>query len=91
MTRFGASMRSTTQAERESLGGLPTHDFRIDQTPLRMGPKFNPEGFNAKDPEEAMRKAFDSYTFQLDHSLGRCSQGSDDQHTLAECPGVTAS
>lgn len=75
-----------SEAERSGLGGLPDHDFRVDQTPLRMTPKFCPDGFHASNDEEALQKAFDAYCFCLDHTLARCSPA--DNHTLADCKGV---
>jgi hypothetical protein len=75
-----------TEEQRRGLGGLPDHTFRIDQTPLRMAPHFDPDGYQANNDADAVKMAFDAYCFCLDHSLGRCQPA--DNHILAECQGA---
>lgn len=64
----------------------PDHTFRIDQTPLRMAPHFDSDGYQANNDADAVKMAFDAYCFCLDHSLGRCQPA--DNHILAECQGA---
>ena len=75
-----------SEEHRKGLGGLPDHDFRIDHTPLRMAPNFDPDGYEADSDAEALQKAFEAYCFRLDHSLGRCTP--KDSHTLGDCQGA---
>lgn len=75
-----------TEAQREGLDGLPDNDFRIDRTPLRLAPDFEPDGYEASDDDEAIQMAFDAYCLCLDHALARCLPRNN--HSLAECQGA---
>jgi hypothetical protein len=82
---FKCEPSSLADEERNGIGGLPDHDFRVDQTASRMAPDFHPGGFEAGTDAEATQKAFDAYCFWLDHARGRCKP--NDGHALGDCEG----